>query len=227
MNLNDFKENQMLRRATLIAREIVKLKERLLLLGGKVEDRLRQSILAVREKNSDMADEVIAGDREIDIMEVELEEECLKILALHQPVASDLRFIITVLKVNNDLERIGDLAVNISEVALYLIEKPINIPFEFDEMASKASTMFRSSLNALVDQDRSLAETVRRNDDEVDDLHHEAHLLVEKAIRSQPDRIDCFIKSLSISKSLERIADLSTNIAEDVIYLVDGAIVRH
>ena len=214
-------------KSTLLAREIVKLKEKLLLLGGIVEERYRQAVQALSDVDAALANEVIAGDREIDLMEVELEEECLKILALHQPVASDLRFIITVLKVNNDLERIGDLAVNIADVVLLLSAKTMGVPFDFVEMATRTGTMFRDSLNALVDQNRTLALKVRADDDAVDALNEKNYTTVEKAIAKQPDRTDCLIKSLNASKAFERIADLSTNIAEDVVYLVDGAIVRH
>ena len=213
---------------TLLAREIDKLKERILLLGGKVEERVKMSVSSVRQRDKALAEQVIDGDREIDLMEVDLEEECLKILALHQPVAVDLRFIVTVLKVNNDLERIGDLAVNIAEVSVFLARCPgLQFPFDFEQMASKAEQMLANSLNALVDQDVELAEKVRRSDDEVDDIHEAMYISAAEAMKQQPDRIDCLIKTMSISRALERIADLSTNIAEDVIYLAEGSIVRH
>jgi phosphate transport system protein len=213
---------------TLLAREIDKLKERILLLGGKVEERVKMAVSSVHDRDRALAEKVIEGDREIDVMEVDLEEECLKILALHQPVAVDLRFIVTVLKVNNDLERIGDLAVNIAEVSVLLAGYPtIKFPFDFEQMASKAEQMLTNSLNALVDQNVELAEKVRHSDDEVDDIHQGMYTAVAKAMKQNPDRIDCLIKTMSISRALERIADLSTNIAEDVIYLAEGAIVRH
>ena len=215
-------------RYSLLAREIEKLKTAFLLLGGTVEDRFRKAADALEILDRDTASFVIEGDRDIDLMEVNLEEECLKILALYQPVAVDLRFIITVLKVNNDLERIGDLAVNLSEAVLDLGESDnFKMPFNFGEMAQKAGEMFRNSLNALVNQDILLAEKVRHSDNEVDALYREAQEKVSADIGRHPEHVDAMLQVLRISSSLERIADLACNIAEDVIYLVDGSIVRH
>ena len=213
---------------SLLAREIGKLKTAFLLLGGKVEDRFRTAVDALETIDRDKALSVVEGDREIDLAEVNLEEECLKILALYQPVAVDLRFIITVLKVNSDLERIGDLAVNISEVVLYLSEqKSFPIPFDFMDMAAKAGRMFRDSLNALVDQDILLAEKVRRSDDAVDEIYESAYAKISNDMKSNPEHIAPLLQVNRISTALERIGDLACNIAEDVIYLVDGSIVRH
>ena len=213
---------------SLLSREIEKLKTAFLLLGGTVEERFQTAVEALEHMDADKATAVIEGDREIDLMEVNLEEECLKILALYQPVAVDLRFIITVLKVNNDLERIGDLAVNISEAVLPLSTKePLHFPFDFVEMAQKAGGMLRDSLNALVDQDILLAENVRRSDTEVDVMYREARKQAAVKIKANPNRTEDLLQLLRISTALERVGDLACNIAEDVIYLVDGSIVRH
>lgn len=215
-------------RNSLLAREIEKLKTGFLLLGGKVEERFRTAVAALETLDREKAIAVIEGDREIDLMEVNLEEECLKILALYQPVAVDLRFIITVLKVNSDLERIGDLAVNISEVVLFLSEREhFPIPFDFMDMAEKAGAMFLGSLNALVDQDILLAEKIRRSDDAVDEIYEEAYSKISCDMQQNPAHIEPLLQVIRISTALERIGDLACNISEDVIYLVDGSIVRH
>jgi phosphate transport system protein len=215
-------------RTTILNREIDRLKQRFLLLGGRVETSLRQALQAVRERDTDLARRVIETDDEIDQLEVELEEECLKILALHQPVAIDLRFIVAILKINNDLERVGDLAANIAEHALFLAERPpLAFPFDFEGMAGRVQAMVRLSLDALVSQSAAKAQEVRLADDEVDRLHHDAYGSVERLIREHPDRLDCAINLIGLSRRLERVADQATNIAEDVIYLAEGEIVRH
>jgi phosphate transport system protein len=161
-------------------------------------------------------------------MEVDLEEECLKILALHQPVAIDLRFIIAVLKINNDLERIADLAVNIAERTVGLSGMSrVEIPFDFAGMARRAETMLNMSLDALVQLDTGIAHQVIALDDEVDAMHSANYGLIKAQILARPETLDALIQHLSLSRHLERIADLATNIAEDVIYMIDGVIVRH
>ncbi len=215
-------------RNTILAREIDRLKQHILLLGGRVEESLRQAVKAASDRDVALARSVIDTDEEIDRLEVELEEECLKILALHQPVAIDLRFIVAVLKINNDLERVGDLAANIAEHALFLIEHPpIPCPFDFEGMAERVQEMLRTSLDALVTHSASKAQQVRLADDEVDRMHHDTYAAVEELIRAHPDSIQCAINLMGLSRRLERVADQATNIAEDVIYLVEGEIVRH
>ena len=215
-------------RENLLFKEIAKLKERLLMLGGMVERNLRHAVNAVEERDQELAARVIELDAEIDRMEVDLEEECLKILALHQPVASDLRFIVTVLKVNNDLERIGDLASNLAEYAeMLLARKDLPFTFDFPAMAAKVEQMLGSSLDALVNSSADTAQRVRRDDDMVDDIHRRMYARVEEEMRAHPEHIDVFMKHVGISRCLERIGDLTTNICEDVIYLVTGEIVRH
>jgi len=212
----------------LLQREIDALKQRLLLLAGKIEGALRVAVRAVRDRDHQLARRVLDGDGEIDQLEVDLEEECLKVLALHQPVAHDLRFIVAVLKINNDLERVGDLAANIARSALHLADHGrFTIPFDFYGMADKAAAMVKISLDALVQLDRAAAERVIDADDEIDRIHEETYLRVEDEIRGRPEQVALQLNFIGLSRSLERIADMATNIAEDVIYLIDGEIVRH
>jgi len=186
------------------------------------------AVKSIEQRNSVLAERVVQADHEIDIAEVDLEEDCLKILALHQPVAIDLRFIIAVLKINNDLERIGDLAVNIAERSIFLCAHPTTqIPFDLQQIAEKSQFMLRRSLDSLVNLDVALAREVCRTDDEVDAINRGMYDLVKDAIRANPDQIEVLIPHLSISRYLERIADHATNIAEDVIYMVEGIISRH
>jgi phosphate transport system protein len=211
-----------------LLREIDKLKKEILSLGAVVENSVQMAVKSIEERDFALADKVILSDNEIDHAEVDLEEDCLKILALHQPVAIDLRFIIAVLKINNDLERIGDLAVNIAERVGFLISQPsIKIPYDLQGLAEKSSWMLRNSLDSLVKLDTTLARQVCNADDEVDAINREMYDLVKNAIRANPEHIDALIPYLSVSRYLERIADHATNIAEDVIYMVDGIIARH
>jgi len=209
-------------------REVDKLKKMVLQLGADVEDNVRKAVQALQTRDSETAEKIIAGDAAVDKFEVYLEEECLKILALHQPVAIDLRFVIAVLKINNDLERIGDLAVNVAERAVYLAtQEPVDIPFDFVGMSEKTQLMLKRSLDALVNMDVREAWEVCAMDDEVDAINRQMYEQVQDGIRQRPDQMNSLIHCLSTSRHLERIADHATNIAEDVIYMVAGEIVRH
>ena len=209
-------------------REIENLKKKLLTVSARVETALREATLSIESEDPELAQKVIDRDLEIDDLEVEVEEECLKILALHQPVATDLRFIVAVLKINNDLERIGDLAVNIAERSLFLASHSLpNVDFDFVEMANKAQAMLTKSLDALVNFSTDLASQVRTSDDEIDALNRQMYIQVQKAVRTNPEDISALTHMLSTSRHLERVADLATNIAEDVIYMIQGRIVRH
>jgi phosphate transport system protein len=209
-------------------RAIDSLKTKLLTLCGVVEDNLLKAVASIQRRDARLAQEVIDSDDRIDGIEVDVEEECLKILALHQPVAIDLRFIITALKINNDLERIGDLAVNIAERGEFLAtQERIEVPFDFERMAEKTTAMVRSSLDALVNLDCALAYQVWNADDEVDAINRQMYNQVKESILQNPVWIDQLIHMLSVSRHMERIADHATNIAEDVIYMVEGHIVRH
>ncbi len=211
-----------------LQKELQKLKKRILSLGAMVEERVRMAIKAVQTRDDNLGRKIIDADREIDEIEVEIEEECLKVLALHQPVAVDLRFITAVIKINNDLERIGDQAVNIAERVVSIARRPpVTVPFDYKLMAEKTEAMLRESLDALVNLDADLAHKVCLKDDEVDDINREIYDKVKEAIRSHPDRVGYMINLLLVSRHLERIADLTTNIAEEVIYLIEGEISRH
>jgi phosphate transport system protein len=209
-------------------REIDRLKRRILALGEIVQERVRQAVKSVEEKDAELARRVVEGDVAIDQAEVEIEEDCLKILALHQPVAVDVRFIVAVLKINSDLERIGDLAVNIAERGVYLAEhdRPQAL-MDFPGMAAKGQAMLRDSLDALVNLDPHLARRVCADDDEVDAINRQIYDQVKEEIRNRPENLSPLIHLLSVSRHIERIADHATNIAEDVIYMVRGEIVRH
>ncbi len=208
--------------------EIDKLKKMVLGLSAMVEESVQRAVKSLDLRDEQLARRVIDHDIDIDRREVDVEEECLKILALHQPVAIDLRLIIAVLKINNDLERIGDLAVNIAERAAFLAtQERLPIMFRFTLMAEKAQGMLHQSLDALVNLDAGLAREVCAKDDEVDAMNREAYLLVQEGIRRHPERLETLIHMLSASRHLERIADHATNIAEDVIYMCEGEIVRH
>ncbi len=204
------------------------LKRRVLSLGAIVENNLRFAVESVETRDTGLAERVMSGDAFVDRMEVDIEEECLKVLALHQPVAADLRLIITVLRINNDIERVADLAVNIAERALFLCtQPPIEAPYDFDEMCRRSLAMLGESLDALVRQDTKLARRVRASDARVNAINREMYAKTSAAVRKNPDHVEPLLSYLSVSRHLERIADYATNIAEDVIYLVEGAIVRH
>ena len=209
-------------------KELETIKKRILTLGSMVEDLVHDSVKAVDRIDADLADQIIKKDSEIDETEVDIEEECLKVLALHQPVAVDLRFIIAVIKINNELERIGDQAVNIAQRVQVIAKRP-KPPFWFDysEMGEKAQKMLRMSLDALVNMDVDLAYRVITMDDEVDQIKSEAYDKIKQAIQELPERVGYYINLLLISRHLERLADHATNIAEEVIYLVEGEIFRH
>ena len=210
-------------------RELDKVKKMILSLGALVEQRVNQIRRAIEARDAVLAEEIAHLDHEIDEMEVEIEEECLKIIALHQPVASDLRFLIAVVKINNDLERIGDQVVNIAQRVMR-IAKRATPPFHFDYsvMAEKAETMLRMSLDSLVNQDLDVAIKVLHMDDEVDDLKDAAYDRIKEAIADGVTQdIGYMINLLLISRHIERLADHATNIAEEVIYMIEGEIVRH
>jgi phosphate transport system protein len=209
-------------------RELDKIKKRILSLGALVEERVHLTSEAIHSRNATIADKIIGSDWEIDEMEVEVEEECLKILALYQPVAVDLRFLIATIKINNDLERIGDEAVNISERVVTMSKRPDpGFVFDYTLMAERAQSMLKMSLDALVNLDVDLAYKVITLDDGVDAIQKEAYDQIKEAIKQKPDRVGYLVNLLLISRHLERLADHSTNIAEEVIYLIEGEIIRH
>lgn len=212
-----------------LLRDLEKLKKEILLLGSMVEDSTHKALLALSEERVDLADEVIEGDRTIDDKEIQVEEDCLKTLALHQPVAIDLRYVVAVMKVNNDLERAGDLAGNIAARAKVLagLEDGPGIPSDIRTMGEKVRAMLRESLTAMIHLDTSLARQVLRDDDDIDRRHKELYDHIQQRMQDEPKQVTGLMSLLSVSRYLERIADLATNIAEDVIFMVDGDVVRH
>lgn len=211
-----------------LRREIDSLKYKLLAMSGVAEASVANAVRALVERSESLAKAVIDSDLEVDEMEVEIEEDCLKILALHQPVAIDLRFIIAVLKINSDLERVGDLAVNIAERAVYLAtHEQIDVPFDFVGMAVKVQKMLTGSIDSLVNLDTRQAYRIRSQDEEIDSMNREMYQLVKNTLVEKPEQANTLMHTLSVGRHLERIADHATNIAEDVIYLVDAEIIRH
>jgi phosphate transport system protein len=211
-----------------IERQIETLKERILRLGTLVEEAISKSITALINRDTALAQRVINNDAAIDAMEVEVEEECLKILALYQPVAADLRFVVAVLKINNDLERMGDLARNIAKRVTQLEGgDPYDLPPEIRTMATQAQEMVRQCLDAVVKRDPTLARQVREEDDIVDEARQRIQRRVLQGIKDHPENVENLLRINSVAKHIERIADMATNIAEDVVYMVEGDIVRH
>ena len=212
-----------------LQRELELLKKQLFHVSSLVEQSLKLAIRAVYESDSDLAAEVRERDREIDRLEVEVEEECLKILALHQPVAVDLRFLIAVLKMNNDLERIGDLAVNVAAGRRCMGGESMPPAFtaKLQAMGDKAQAMLRDALESLMAMDAARAREVLKADDAVDGLYREVVEMLRGEMGDRPGEADKLICWLLVAKNLERVADQATNIAEDTIYTVEGAIIRH
>jgi phosphate transport system protein len=209
-------------------RELDSLKRKVLFLGALVEKSVQLAANALESRDTEMADLIIAEDRKVDELEVEVEEDCLKILALYQPVAIDLRIISAIIKINNDLERVGDEAVNIAQrVNIMARRPPVDIQFDYILMAEKVESMLKRSLDAMVNMDQDLAYKVCLEDDEIDDMNRRVYDKVKEAIGRQPERVGYLINLLLVARHLERIADHATNIAEDVIYVIDGVILRH
>lgn len=211
-----------------LQRDMDSLRKNILVLGSLVEEGTNRSIRALADMNPNLIDEIMSGEHKINEMEVDIEEECLKILALHQPVASDLRFLIVVLKVNNDLERMGDQAVNIAERVRHLSDQqPLNAQVDFNAMGKLASKMVHTSLDALVNEDITAAKNVLAMDDDLDDMHANAYRTLQQLISENPAIVSTGVSHLTISSNLERIGDLATNIAEEVIFMEEGEVVRH
>ena len=209
-------------------RDMDQLHRDVLSLSALVEDMIDKASRALRERRNDLADEVAEADNHVDQQEVAIEEECLKMLALHQPVAVDLRRVATVLKVNNDLERIADLAVNIADRARTVNDYPeFKIPEKLDRMVLQATQMVRGALDAFVNLDSLEARQVLKSDDIVDDYNIEIISDLQEVMQQENRLVIPALHCFSATRHIERIGDLATNIAEDVIYLVEGEIVRH
>lgn len=211
-----------------LQRDLDLLERKVLAQSSLVEEMIRKACKAMHGMQPDLVNEVTSKEQLVNEQEVDIEETCLKILALHQPVAVDLRQTATVLKINSDLERIADLAVNIADRAQCLWQFPdFVVPEKFERMSQLAVLMVQEALDALVKQDVATAREVCQRDDDVDALNLEVIKEMRRLMRSQPDLIEAALYLFSASRHLERIADHATNIAEDVIYLVDGEIARH
>lgn len=211
-----------------ILHQIERLKERILDVGAVTQTAIADAIRALTTYDEASARRVLQANAEVDHAAVEIEEECLKTFALYQPAIGDLRLVVAVLKINNELERIAELSKNIAKRVLYLITAGgRGIAIDFRPMASHAQSMVQSSLDALVHGDSALAHQVRRDDDALDAMRRSIHNDIRAAIRQDPLQTEPLLKFYAVAKHLERIGDMATNIAADVIYLVDGEIVRH
>jgi phosphate transport system protein len=208
--------------------ELKLLKEKILRMGALVEDQARNSIKALVERDSDLARQVIKNDHLVNAMDVEVDEDCLSLIALHQPMAIDLRFITTAMKISTELERMSDLAENISERAVELNEEPQLKPYiDIPRMATHAQRMVKEALDAFVNRDGALARKVCRDDDFMDDLTHQIFRELLSFMMEDPHTITRAVRITFVAKYLERLADHATNIAELVVYLVEGKIIRH
>lgn len=211
-----------------LERELEQLRHELLSLFGIVERMIDRAVQALCDRKIDLAEEVILTDTEVDHREVLIEEECLKILALHQPVAGDLRWLVTVIKINADLERMADLACNIAERAQAIYRFPnFPIPDKLRTMVSEANRMVRQALDAFVDGDATLASHVIRTDDIIDGLNRDVIDQLQTRMQENSDQVEPALHCFSAARHLERIADLAENLAEEVVYMVEGEIVRH
>jgi phosphate transport system protein len=208
--------------------DVDRLHERLMSVFGIVEQMIDKAVQGLCEQQVELASEVIATDDQVNQLEVEIEEDCLKILALHQPVAADLRRITTVLKINSDLERIADLACNIAERAQNMHEHPyFPIPDQLPEMVNLSKWMVRMALDAFVNSDISLAKKVIVTDRKVDDLNLAVIQELQSLMGSDPKLVVAALHCFTAARHIERIADHAENISEDVIYMIDGEIIRH
>ncbi|HEV8150362.1 MAG TPA: phosphate signaling complex protein PhoU [Gemmatimonadales bacterium] len=208
--------------------ELSQVKVRLLTMSGEAETALRLGVEALLERDPEKAQQVIAGDKVIDAMEVELEEVCIDLLALQQPMARDLRMLVAAIKIANDLERVGDHAVNLAQSAERLSERrPIAPEPEIIEMARLARDMLADALEAFVREDAVAGRRVCMQDDKVDALNRSVFRILLTHMMEDPHSIGAGLELFLVSRNLERVADLATNIAEDVVFLVEGKSIKH
>ncbi|MEW6145818.1 MAG: phosphate signaling complex protein PhoU [Thermodesulfobacteriota bacterium] len=208
--------------------EISKLKKMLFEMATSVEEMIAKSIKALKDRNMIMAEDVIKSDAKINQMEIDIDNQCIRILALYHPEAEDLRTVSMIMKINNDLERIGDHAVNIAEKTIYLADKPPVKPLiDIPRMADKAIQMLQESLDAFVNKDAELAIEVCKRDDEVDSLEPQIVRELVTYMIADPQTIDRSLTLILIAREIERVADLATNIAEDTYYIVSGQSMKH
>ncbi|MGH7884466.1 MAG: phosphate signaling complex protein PhoU [Thermodesulfobacteriota bacterium] len=208
--------------------ELITLKKKLLEMASVVEDMVAKSIKALKENNMILAQEVIKSDSVVDKMEIEIDNLCIKILGLYQPEARDLRTVTMIMKINNDLERIGDHGSSISKMALFLSQTaPIKPLIDIPRMAEKTLEMLSSSIDAFINKDEELAVAVCKKDDEVDEIEPQVVRELMTFIMSDPRIIDRALRYIYIVRHLERVADLATNIAEDAYYIATGQVLKH
>lgn len=209
-------------------RDISSLRDHVLELGQRVAEMIEKSILMIQNYDRVLVQEIYSTEESINDMEVDVEEECLKILALHQPVAEDLRFLIVVLKVNNDLERMGDQVVNVAERIEYIADKQrVVADLKLTIMADLCANMVNEAIMALTQRDVAKAKEIVLLDDELDSLHARTYEQLTKVMMDRPESITPALSLLTISSNLERIGDLATNIAEEIIFMEEGEIIRH
>jgi phosphate transport system protein len=210
------------------AEEMDALKQRLLVMGGVAEERVRESMRALVDRDRAVIADVISGDEAVNRLHLEIDDRCFKLLALHQPMAVDLRTIVSIVKINADLERVGDLAVNISEAAgRYVTHPPVKPLIDLPRMGDLAQRMLHDALDAFVSHDVAAAQAVLTEDDVLDALKDQIFRELLTYMLSDPRKIEAAIELVLISRHLERIGDHATNIAEDVIFMVDARDVRH
>jgi phosphate transport system protein len=208
--------------------ELDQLKSMLLEMGALVASSVHRSILAQTERSEDLAHQVLRDESRIDLAEIQIDDFATKLIATQQPVARDMRLIVATIKINTELERMGDLAKNIAKRVLFLTScERIDLPLDFRNMATRAQWMVKNSLDALVNADTALAYRIREADDEVDALRRGINDTIEKQISLHPNQAEALLRLTSVSRHLERLADMACNVAEDVIYMVEGEIVRH
>lgn len=208
--------------------EIAELKDLLLAMGGRAESIVRKSIEALKDCNVRLANEVFTDDHQIDALELDIDERCVNLLALRQPFARDLRFITAALKITNDLERVGDHAVNIAGSAIRLAEQPQLKPLvDIPRMADMASDMLREALDAFVKRDAETARRLVRRDDEVDDLNTQVFRELLSYMVEDPRTISRAMELILVARNLERVADLATNVAEEVVFIAEARVIKH
>lgn len=208
--------------------ELTKLNKKILKLSSMVEERVRKAAQVIESKDQETIQSLIVSDYEVDDMEVEIEEDCLKILALHQPVASDLRFLIAVIKINNEMERIADYAVNIAKRVdnISKFKHQAAVSYDFSTMSDKVVSMLKNSIDALINSDSKLAKSIFLDDDVVDMCRTRCYEDIKERIKQDSEHPGYHINTYLLARHLERIADRAVNIAEEVVYLVEGTITR-
>ena len=208
--------------------ELDVLKTRLLEMGGLAEERVRRAVQGLAEREFELIETVLSGDEPVNELHIEIDDRVLKLLALHQPVAADLRAVMAAIKINTDLERVGDLAVNIAEAAKrYITHPPVKKLIDIPQMATIAQAMLRDSLDAYVNRDMALAQQVLNEDDKLDALKTQIFRELLTFMLQDPSTIEPSLDLILVSRHLERIGDHATNIAEDVIFMVSARDVRH